>query len=592
MSGQTAESDVVDCAAVVVTHNSARDLPGLLASLPAAVSGLRTRTIVVDTASSDRTVEIARSHAELRCVALDRNVGYAAAINIGRAHTRPYSRLLVLNADVRLQAGSVGVLSDALRDPRVGIAVPMLLDPAGRRSNSLRREPSLGRGLGDAIFGSHLRWRPGWLSEVVWRDADYTSPRRVDWATGAVQLISGACDEAVGAWEESFFLYSEEIEYSARARRAGYAVQYVPEARACHLEGGSGRNAELAALMAVNRVRYYTSCHPSWSAALFRWTVVLNELLRSRESSHRPALRALLAATRRKRDGKIADGNPGMTPCVAGSVLIPAHNEERVIARCLELLVQGFERGELDVVVVCNGCDDETAAVARRVPYPIKVIEIERASKPAALRVGEAHARAFPRIYLDADIHLEGSAARRVLCRLRGGRVLAARPPIRYDARNATGVVRSYYRARTRMPAVMSSLWGAGVYALSEEGRARFGRFPDVVADDLYVDSQFGREEIEIVDCAPAVVTVPQCAASLVTSLRRCYRGNAEHRRCGRPSTRPHHALWRDIARSVAIGPSAALDATTYLTLAVVGRLMWKLLPKPHWERDDSSRTA
>src|ERR1035438_1575828 len=82
-----------------------------------------------------------------------------------------------------------------------------------------------------------------------------------------------------------------------------------------------------------------------------------------------------------------------------GSVVIPAHDEAGVIRRCLDSLFTGFKPGELNVVVVCNGCRDDTAMLARASGHPVRVIELVRASKAAALRAGDAVALAFPRLY-------------------------------------------------------------------------------------------------------------------------------------------------------------------------------------------------
>lgn len=79
-----------------------------------------------------------------------------------------------------------------------------------------------------------------------------------------------------------------------------------------------------------------------------------------------------------------------------GSVIVPAHDEARVIGRCLDALFIGLEPGQLDVTVVCNGCGDDTAAVARSAGYDVHVIELAAASKAAALRAGDASATAFP----------------------------------------------------------------------------------------------------------------------------------------------------------------------------------------------------
>ena len=281
-----------------------------------------------------------------------------------------------------------------------------------------------------------------------------------------------------------------------------------------------------------------------------------------------------------------------------GSVVIPANNEALVIRRCLDALYEGFAPGGLDVVVVCNGCADDTAAQAGSSGHPVRVLELAAASKPAALRAGDAAALAFPRIYLDADVVLPGTAARVLLERLRTGAV-AGRPPIRYDSIGASAPVRRYYRARSRVPAVLGSLWGAGVYGLSAEGRRRFGEFPDVVGDDLWVDRLFDLGEVEIVDCAPVVVTVPRRAGDLVRLLRRTYRGKAEtapnapeRRQATMPST------LRDLGRLAAAGPGAALDAATYGAFAAGARLSLAVAQAAvgpngaRWERDDSSRAA
>jgi glycosyltransferase involved in cell wall biosynthesis len=273
-----------------------------------------------------------------------------------------------------------------------------------------------------------------------------------------------------------------------------------------------------------------------------------------------------------------------------GSIVIPAHNEAALIRRCLDTLFAGVDRSELDVIVVCNGCTDDTAEFARSSGHPVRVLEVERGSKPAALRLGDSAAVAFPRLYLDADVQLHGSAARPILERLRSDAV-AARPPIAYDSDRSSPLVRRYYRARARIPAVHRALWGAGVYGLSEDGRSRFEAFPDVVADDLWVDRHFRRDEIEVVDCVPVVVAAPRRAGDLLRVLRRTYQGKREER----PAERPEHGLPRtgpsvlfDLVRLVVSSPSAALDAVIYASFAIIGRIAPG--SGARWERDDSSR--
>jgi N-acetylglucosaminyl-diphospho-decaprenol L-rhamnosyltransferase len=286
----------VDCGVIVVSYNSARHIEKLLDSLPAATRGLRTRCVVVDNSSQDGTMAIARSRADVLALDAGGNIGYAGAINLARARIGCCSALLILNPDLVLEAGSVLRLWQALEQRDVGVAVPMLLSEAdGSLYFSTRREPSLTRALGDAIFGAHWGGRPGWLSETIRDTTAYQKARDVAWAGGAAMLVSAACASAVGDWDEQrFFLYSEETDFATRARRAGFRIRYVPTARARHVDGGSGRSPALAALMAVNRVRYYEKYHRRPAALLFRGAVALHHLVRAADPDQRVALQALL----------------------------------------------------------------------------------------------------------------------------------------------------------------------------------------------------------------------------------------------------------------------------------------------------------
>jgi hypothetical protein len=279
-----------------------------------------------------------------------------------------------------------------------------------------------------------------------------------------------------------------------------------------------------------------------------------------------------------------------------GSVVIPAHNEESVIGRCLGALTEGTAPGTLDVVVVCNGCTDDTARVARSVAAFVTVVEIREPSKVRALTVGDATAGGFPRLYLDADVVLPGVSAVAVLRELTRDGVLAARAPVSYDTARCSPLVRRYYAARALVPGLLCRLWGAGVYGLSEQGRARFGAWPDHVADDLFVDSLFTDEEIVIVETAPVVVSPPRTPQSLLAVLRRGARAKAPRARTPQDVTEPLPLRQRlpdtlqGLLSAAGHHPSALLDVLVYAGFAVGGRLRRPGAPATGWERDQSSR--
>lgn len=274
-----------------------------------------------------------------------------------------------------------------------------------------------------------------------------------------------------------------------------------------------------------------------------------------------------------------------------GSIVVPAHDEAAVIEGSLQRALGGFAPGEVEAVVVCNGCRDDTASRARAAGVDVEVIEIDVASKAAALRAGDAAVTTLPRIYLDADVSISTATLRTTFEALSLDGVRSARPPVEFDVSNSSWPVRRYYAARGRLAGVMSDLCAAGVYGLSASGRARFDDFPDLVADDLFVARAVGAEGLRVVDAAPVIVHVPRDARSLVRILTRTYRGNRELA-AARPdlATSTATSTLADLA-TVARSPGGVVDAAVYGGFAVVGRIALALRRAPvRWERDDSSR--
>jgi N-acetylglucosaminyl-diphospho-decaprenol L-rhamnosyltransferase len=243
-----------DVAVVVVTHNSAHVVSKLLDSVPAALAGLTADVVVVDSGSTDDTLEVLASRGEVKVVASS-NVGYAGGINLGVRSAESSDAILVLNPDVVLDPGSIPPLLAALRLPGVGIAAPQMRSADGSLFYSLRREPTLLRAAGLNWTGIPL------LTEKVTSPSAYSSGRDADWATGAVLLVSSECHQVLGGWDESFFLYSEETQLCLEARRRGWRTRYVPEAVVTHLGGESGTSKIIHAMMVVNRVRLYRRRH-------------------------------------------------------------------------------------------------------------------------------------------------------------------------------------------------------------------------------------------------------------------------------------------------------------------------------------------
>jgi len=284
------------------------------------------------------------------------------------------------------------------------------------------------------------------------------------------------------------------------------------------------------------------------------------------------------------------------------SIVIAAHNEAAVIGRCLDALLAGTSPGEFDVTVVANGCTDSTAQVAAARAM-VRVLDLPAAGKVAALNAGDAVAVGYPRIYLDADIVIPAvgvRALRDVLSASAGSqaaKTLAVTARREVDVSRSPLLVRAYFAINSRLPVFRHALIGRGVIALSAEGRGRFGRFPDVINDDLFLDSLFTIAEKREVSSVTVQVSAPRRTRDLVRRLARVRRGNASMRAAlaadggARGAARRGARLsWlRDVAlRNPTLIPAATCYAAITFTASVLAMLPQRTADA--WGRDDSSR--
>lgn len=281
------------------------------------------------------------------------------------------------------------------------------------------------------------------------------------------------------------------------------------------------------------------------------------------------------------------------------SVIIPAYNEAAVIARSLEALLGGARDGELEVIVVCNACRDETAAIARGYGDRVHVIETDVPSKTNALNLGDAVARGFPRIYMDADVVLTLADVRKVAAALESGPALAAAPrPVDVFLPGTQWTVRAYYRFWGALPYIQEGMIAAGVYALSRAGRDRFQEFPDIIADDGYVRLQFQPHERVQVEEAESQVSAPVTLKDLLKIRTRSRLGVLQlHQRY--PDLANREASTKNYGGALGVilkQPSLYLSAIPYVYVAAASwlraRRQMKGLERYVWERDDSSRQA
>jgi glycosyltransferase involved in cell wall biosynthesis len=271
------------------------------------------------------------------------------------------------------------------------------------------------------------------------------------------------------------------------------------------------------------------------------------------------------------------------------SVIVPAHDEAGRVSRCLRALIDDAAPDELEILVVANGCADGTPDEARAFGPPVRVLELDAASKVAALNAGDRVATSFPRFYVDADVEIPLRELREVAEVLRSGPALLAAPTRLWLTAGSPWIVRSYHRFLQHLPQVRDSLIGGGVLGVSELGRGRFDAFPEVIGDDLWLESRFAPHERCVVPNARSRVEMPHTLSGLLARRTRVALANrqARSRECASSSR------WRNLLSTVRDRPVTVIDLPAFLGVTLVAELRAERRARrgaDGWARDESTR--
>lgn len=254
---------------VVVTYNPGETLAAFLTSLgdAGAVAGVT----VVDSDSPKKTAEpVARRHGA-GFVAMPANLGYGAAANAGaRLGAAPF--IAICNADVVVAPGAFSALATAgAEDAAIGALGPRILEADGSLYPSARPLPSFWLGAGHAVVGRFWPGNPWTRRYRPTLDADGPG---VDagWLSGSCLVVRREAFQAVGGFDEDFFMFMEDVDLGRRLGRAGYRCRWVPEAVVTHMGGHSWRSDPAPMILAhhASAARYVGLAFPGWWRAPIR----------------------------------------------------------------------------------------------------------------------------------------------------------------------------------------------------------------------------------------------------------------------------------------------------------------------------------
>ena len=268
----------------IINYRTAELTLGCIASVLPDLAGHDAEIVVVDNRSDDGSAEIIERWiaaqvppVPVRLLRSATNSGFSGGHNQAMAAC-PAAAVLVLNSDAVLRPGCIAaLLAAAEAAPRVGLFAPQLEYEDGTVQISCFRfhgpASELIRGAATGPVTRALKHRDVPLGMPP-------APDQIEWASFACILLRGAMVREIGPMDEGYFLYFEDAEYCLRARRAGWRIAYVPQARVVHYRGGSAPVKSMATARKrlpryyyASRTRFLRQAHgyPGYLAANLLW---------------------------------------------------------------------------------------------------------------------------------------------------------------------------------------------------------------------------------------------------------------------------------------------------------------------------------
>jgi len=272
---------------IIPSYNTKGLLKDCLESIYRETKNIKFEVIVIDNGSKDGSVEMVKKNfSEVKLLTLLKNIGYGKANNLGVKKAKG-EWLLFLNSDTVIKNKAIDKVFKKITNHKSQITNLIigckLLNPDGSIQPSAGYFPTLGRVLATMFFLDDLPI----LNELTKpyqqsRRTFYQKRQEVDWVTGAFLLIKKGLFCELGGFDESFFMYAEEVDMCFRAKQKGARVFYTPLAEVIHLKGASSGNGFQAAVTGEFKglISFFKKHRPAWQPPILKALLFLGALLR------------------------------------------------------------------------------------------------------------------------------------------------------------------------------------------------------------------------------------------------------------------------------------------------------------------------
>jgi len=276
--GKNGKSIKMDLSIIIVSYNTKNLLVSCVKSIQEYTKGIKFEIIVVDNDSKDGSAEAAKNLG-VTVLKNNENLGFAAANNQGvKISNGKY--LLFLNSDTEIHDNVLGEIVPWMNlNPKAGIATCALKNKDGSLQATGGYFPTLSRvfswmTIQDLPFVDNIikPFHPYHSKSLFFKgDSFYKAKKELDWVTGAFLLTRCDILEKAGSWDESFFMYVEEVDLCYRVKKLGYEVWYMPEWGITHLGGASSKNEEFSLVSEYQGLKkFYKKHFPAWQYPILR----------------------------------------------------------------------------------------------------------------------------------------------------------------------------------------------------------------------------------------------------------------------------------------------------------------------------------
>lgn len=240
-----------DLIIIIVTYNSEKYIGECIDSIMKSENGVfNYKIIIIDNNSKDKTINIIKEKQKennrIFLIKNNKNIGFAKGVNQGILKNKNYDYILLLNPDTILKKNSIKNLIKCSEENHAGISGGSTFDINGKESGSYFRFPNLMVGIFDFSNLRKLCKGDKWHKYFYYLNSkrNMKSSFPVDVVTGGFMLFSHETIKRTGLFDESFFMYLEDVDYCLRAKKAGIKIFHTNRSRIMHIGGASSKNKD------------------------------------------------------------------------------------------------------------------------------------------------------------------------------------------------------------------------------------------------------------------------------------------------------------------------------------------------------------